>query len=191
MRYEPTVVSNVWTTRTTTNNNNGGLDSQEAFKQGVLMLEQAIDEYESPKLLHLVLTGSDIAGYTTFVDKLKRQLREKAKVSFAYKACIEYDSKKLEHMHLMLVVNASEIDSLFNQDEESLISDLLWNINTDGDNKLESFLCQPKRYRTNYIPLSNDTLQCAADYLSYIFKSRSKVSGHKYLSSRKSRRTIH
>ena len=151
------------------------------------MLESAIDSMTSPKLVHIVLTGSTASGYATFIDKLSRQLKEKAKVLSNYKGCTEYDFKKGDHQHFMFVVDTDNVDELFNQNEDSLVSDLLWN-GRDNEPTLESFLCKSKRKGTNYMSLTDDTLQDAACWLSYIYKLRSKPECHRYLSSRSARR---
>ena len=52
-------------------------------------------------------------------------------------------------------------------------------------------VAQPRQHDTPYIPLTPYTLQDAADWLSYIFKSRSKPICHAYMSSRAARRTCH
>lgn len=188
MMYVPETRDNVWVTATA--DANKGLHCQRSFREGVMMLETAISEYDNPKLVHLTLKGSSAEGYATFIDKLTRKLREKAKVPFSFKGCSENDAKKANHIHLMIVVDSINIEALFDEGEESLVSDLLWN-GRDKEPTLDSFLATAKHHETKFIALSSDTLQDAACWLSYIYKLRSKPDGHKYLSSRKSRRTIH
>ena len=151
------------------------------------MLESAIESMTSPKLVHIVLTKSTAEGYAAFIDRLSRQLKEKAKVLSNYKGCTEYEIKKGDHQHFMFVVDTDNVDELFNQKEDSLVSDLLWN-GRDNEPTLESFLCTSKQQRTNYMSLTDDTLQDAACWLSYIYKLRSKPECHKYMSSRQRRR---
>lgn len=151
------------------------------------MLEDAIATMSVPKLVHIVLTKSTTAGYAAFIDKLSRQMKEKAKVVFSYKGCTEYDFKKADHQHFMFVVDTDSVDQLFNPNEDSLVADLLWN-NRDTEPTLDLFLCTSKSQRANYMPLRSDTLQDAACWLSYLYKARSKLPGHRYLSSRSSRR---
>ena len=140
-----------------------------------------------PKLVHIVLTKSTAEGYAAFIDRLSRQLKEKAKVLFSYKGCTEYDFKKADHQHFMFVVDTDSVDQLFNPNEDSLVADLLWN-NRDTEPTFDLFLCTSKSQGTNYMPLCSDTLQDAACWLSYIYKARSKLPGHRYLSSRAPRR---
>ena len=153
------------------------------------MLEDAIATMSAPKLVHIVLTKSTAEGYAAFIDRLSRQLKEKAKVLFSYKGCTEYDFKKADHQHFMFVVDTDSVDQLFNPNEDSLVADLLWN-NRDIEPTLDLFLCTSKSQGTNYMPLRSDTLQDAACWLSYIYKARSKLHGHRYLSSRRARRRL-
>lgn len=185
MRYVPETRDNVWVTATA--DANEGIHCQRSFRDGVLMLETAIDEYTHPKLVHLTIKGSSDEGYATFIDKLTRKLREKAKVPFSFKGCHEDDVKKANHIHLMFVVDSNNVEALFDEEEESLVSDLLWN-GRDKEPTLDSFLATAKLHGTKFISLSDDTLQDAACWLSYIYKLRSKPDCHKYLSSRRSRR---
>lgn len=176
----------LWVTDTTDNNFNLGIHCQRSFRDGVLMLEMAITQYTNPKLVHIVLKGSNAQGYATFLDKLTRKLREKAKVPYSFKGCEEHDLKKQAHMHIMMVVDAVNINELFGP-EESLVADLLWN-NSDKEPTLSVFLCFPaSQHGNNFMPLSAATLQEAACWMSYLFKQRSKKEGHRYISSRVAR----
>lgn len=187
IKFIPTISGNEWTTTTTTEGGNLGIHCQRKFKDGVRMLETAIELWESPKLVHMVLTGSDLATYKLFIQRIKRRMTDED-VLFDYKGCEEMDTRKGQHVHLMWVVDTDNTDDLFNNfDRSSMAGKVLASIQ-----KLEPdfdvYIGEPQNHGgTPYIPLSADTLQDAADWLSYIYKWRSKPQGHRYMSGRSSR----
>lgn len=178
MLYSPTVLSNQWITATTSANGNGGIDNQRKFKEGVLMLEKAIGDYSDPQLLHLVLTHSTDNTYTSFISRLCRSLKAKG-IHTEYKACTESDSFKGQHVHIMLVVDTDTPGTVL-----EVVDKVEASVNaTQPEFRVK--VCEAHRHGNKpYIPLSIWTLQDAADWLSYIYKSRSKAEGHRYMSSR-------
>ena len=178
MLYSPTVLSNQWVTATTSANGNGGIDNQRKFKEGVMMLEKAISDYSNPLLLHLVLTHSTDNTYTSFISRLCRALKAKG-IHTEYKACTELDSFKGQHVHIMLVVDTDTPGTVLEVVDKITVS-----VNaTQPEFRVE--VCEAHRHGNQpYIALSIWTLQDAADWLSYIYKARSKLEGHRYMSSR-------
>jgi len=180
IKYIPTLLSNKWITPITQGNGNQGIDNQEQFKSGTEMLEYAIANYINPKLMHLVLTNSTNDLYRSFITRLKRNLD----IPYKYKACTEIDQRKGQHIHIMIIVDTTDWHSLLGQDKPS--SPLARALASMPGSGIAVELCQPKKHpKGPYIPLSAATLQDAADWLSYIFKRRSKPIGHSYMSSRR------
>ena len=187
MRYIPTVEANGWVTKTTSEKGNKGIHCQRKFKEGVLMLERAIYTWDSPVLVSIVLTGSDIDTYNLFIHKLKRRLSDSS-IMFEYKGCTESDKHKGQHQHFGWVVEADSFDNIFDSDD-SAVSLTVASVQHQ-EPTFNVFVCNPQRYSTPFIPLTDDTLQDAACYISYLYKQRSKMPGHKYMSSRTAR-TLH
>ena len=174
---------NKWTTALCSIN--GGIHDQTQFRSAVEMLEEAVDTWTAPRLIHLILTGATVAGYAEFIDRMKRHMPVKA-----YKAAIEVDTHKGQHVHWMLIVDKSSPESMFDQDNDSSpiyrVTALMQRIAPD----FEVTVAQPRRHKTPYIPLSAHTLQDAADWFSYALKVRSKPAGGGcYWSSRSAKRT--
>jgi len=168
MMYIPTVLSNKWITDNTRDYNQG-IHDQKQFKSGVTMLEKAINECSHPKLIHLVLTHGDSESYGVLIKKIKRN----ANNLYAYKACTEVDSYKGTHVHIMMVIDTPDPRTFLEV------------IGKYSDTTPVIKICEPQHHAPNaFIPLTLATLQDAADWLSYIFKTRSKPSCHKYMSSR-------
>lgn len=187
MRYQPTIEGNEWVTVTTQGNGNLGIDNQRKFKDGVLMLETAIDEWATPALVHMVITGASLDAYSLFLHKLKRSLDD-AGVPYKYRGCTEVSTRKGQHQHYMIVVDSSCPASLFDMDDEQSILSTACSWTQRAAPSFKVWVAEPKHHGVGGIPLSVATLQDAADYLSYIFKVRSKEPGHRYLSSRSARR---
>jgi len=180
MRYIPTIeASGAWSTVTTSDRGNEGIHCQRKFKEGILMLERAIDTWQSPVLVSIVLTGSDIDTYNLFIHKLKRRL---GGLRFEYKGCTENDKHKGQHQHFSCVVEANNFNNIFNTDD-SLLSLTASSVRCTHPT-FNVHVCNPQQYDTPFIPLSDATLQNASCWLSYIFKQRSKQPNHKYMSSR-------
>jgi hypothetical protein len=183
MRYQPTREGNKWVTKICSANM--GIHDQSQFKSGVAMLETAIDEWTSPRLMHLILTGCETREpYALFIDRVKRHMPTKA-----YKVGIELDERKGTHAHWMLIIDADSPESLFDLDDDSsaIYKARSWVQRTHPD--FEVTIAQPRRHKgTPYIPLSEYTLQDAAEWLSYAIKVRSKPAGPCYWSSRLVRR---
>lgn len=147
------------------------------------MLEAAIESWSSPKLIHTVVTGSDLQTYKLFIERFKRRLSA-ANINFDYKGCEEVDGHKGQHVHVMWIVDSDCPETYFNADaSNSTLNKVMASIQQQTPS-FNVHVCQPQRYESFAIPLTLETLQCAADYLSYVYKARSKQKGHRYLSSR-------
>lgn len=190
MKYKPTIQGYKWITATTSNNGNGGLNDQEAFKSAVAMLEVAIDEWHSPRLVHLILTGATAHQYDSFIKRVKRDL---AGIKYSYKGCTESASNRGGlHQHFMFVHDAD--DSTASPFDDGNDSSALSRATTATQRMAPDFkvtVAQPYSHDTPYMPLTSYTLQNAACWQSYIFKQRSKQPDHRYLSSRAASRTCH
>lgn len=185
-RYVPTLESNQWVTKTCSEDGNLGIDNQRKFREGVMMLEQAIDTMAAPALQHVVLTGASLKTYNLFIAQFKRRLAKDG-IPYAYRGATESDKHKSLHQHFMWIVESDGHDSLFNADDyDSAISLTAAAIRRIAPS-FNAYVCSAQQHDTTYIPLTADSLQNAADYLSYIFKVRSKLPGHKYMSSRTAR----
>lgn len=184
MRYIPTVEDNEWVTDTCRERGNQGIHCQRKFKEGVLMLEGAIDEWVSPALVHTVLTGADLDTYSLFLQQFKRRASASG-ILFEYKGATEADRHKGQHQHFMWVVESDSFGSLFDTDDAASVVSRTTEAIRRTAPAFNVYVCQPQRYSTAYVPLSDATLQDAACYLSYLFKRRSKEPGHRYMSSRK------
>lgn len=171
---------NKWVTDLCSINGNGGLHDQTQFQSAIQMLEEAVATWDSPKLQHIILTGAALETYALFIDRMKRHMPLKA-----YKAGIETDMHKGQHVHWMLIIDESSPDGLFDLDDDSSpVSKVMKRIQRT-EPEFNVTLAQPRRYRTPFIPLNAHTLQDAADWFSYALKVRSKAfSGNCYWSSR-------
>jgi hypothetical protein len=174
---------NKWTTKLCSVNGNGGIHDQTQFKSAVGMLEKAVDSWTEPRLIHIILTDATVAGYAEFIDRMKRHMPVKA-----YKAATEVDSHKGQHVHWMLIVDASSPINMFDLDNHSsAVNKVMARIQRTHP-EFNVTIAQPYKYKhTPYIPLSNDTLHDAVDWFSYALKARSKPvvgAGGCYWSSR-------
>jgi hypothetical protein len=192
MKYRPTVkANNRWET-VTTGGHNGGIHDQEAFKSGVLMLEAAIAEWSSPILIHTILTGATALQYDSFIKRVKRDL-DQAGIKFKYKGCTETASDRGGlHQHFMWVIDADDSrNSPFDDGNDTSAISRAATATQRTAPEFKVTVAQPRRHDTPYIALTPYTLQDAACWLSYLFKSRSKPTCHAYMSSRAARRTCH
>jgi hypothetical protein len=190
MKYIPKKIGNRWTTELCEKHGNGGIHDQSQLKSAIKMIEDAVDTWDSPKLMHIILTGATVPTYTLFMDSMKREMLGMK----AYKAAVETDTRKGQHIHWMLITDAATPVSVFDQDNDSSpISRLITKIQRT-EPEFNAMVAQP-RYSTPYIPLNDATLNDAVDWFSYALKARSKPAKgtgcHRsgvYLSSRPARR---
>jgi len=180
MKYVPLKEGNKWATSVCSRNGNGGIHDQTQLRAAVAMLETAAASWSEPKLMHIVLTGADRAGYKGFIDRMKRHLPVKA-----YKAATEFDKPKGEHVHWMLIIDDSSPMHLFDQDDDSsaIYKETQRIQRTYPD--FDAYISKPYRHHTPFIPVNANTLDDAVDWFSYALKARSKpASGNCYWSSR-------
>lgn len=191
MQYTPTIISNEWQTETANNNGNGGIHCQEGFRQAVQMIEAATASYSSPALVHTTLTQASLDQYKLFITQLKRLLKA-SDITFEYKGCWEADKHKGQHVHVMWIVDVADTASVFDmEDVSSLASVVLARLRKQAPELYIHVGKLRKHGGQEHMALTTNTLQDACCYMSYIFKARSKLDGHKYLSSRKTRRVVH
>lgn len=183
MKYIPIREGNKWTTKLCSINGNGGIHDQSQFKSAIGILEDAVATWDNPRLMHIILTGAELTTYALFIDSMKRYMPVKA-----YKAAIEVDTHKGQHVHWMLIVDSSSPKNLFDmEDDSSPVIKVMKRIQ-HTEPEFNVTLAQPRRYKTPFIPLNAHTLQDAADWFSYALKVRSKPrSGDCYWSSRSAR----
>lgn len=182
MKYVPLKEGNKWATRVCSSNGNGGIHDQTQLRAAVAMLETAAASWSEPRLMHLVLTGADRAGYMAFIDRMKRYLPVRA-----YKAATEFGRRKGEHVHWMLIIDDSSPMHIFDQDDDSsVIAKEMQRIQRTYP-EFNVTIAKPYRHHTLFIPVNAQTLDDAVDWFSYALKSRSKpAGGNCYWSSRRS-----
>lgn len=184
MKYIPRLEDNKWTTTTANNNGNGGIHCQEAFKDGVLMLEACIANYSQPRLIHTVLCEATLNDYKLFITQLKRAMT-RAGLSFEYKACHELDSHKGQHAHVMWVVDTDDTDAIFNMADADSMASVVQARMRRHEPSFDVYVGKPENHHPHsFIPLDDTTLQDAGCYVSYLYKRRSKPKAHRYMSSR-------
>lgn len=193
VKYIPTLRKRKWITQNTINH--GGLHKQEEFKKGVEMLEYCAHNFRNPRLFHICFTGADVGIYQLVMWRFCKAL-SRAEVEYRYKASIEHDDAKGLHFHVMIVLGTND------QTHRYITSS-----NETGKVENESALrkavrhtwdeCNTLNYRVNpplsrnglaYIQFNQTNMEFfhdAADWLSYIYKARSKPeSGTVYFSDR-------
>ena len=150
------------------------------------MLETAIAEWSSPILIHTILTGATALQFDSFIKRVKRNL-DQAGIKFMYRGCTETATDRGGlHRHYMWTIDADDSrNSPFDDGNDTSAISRATTATQRIAPDFEVTVAQPRRHDTPYIELTPYTLQDAADWLSYIFKRRSKLPGHRYMSSRK------
>ena len=187
MKYTYTKEINKYVTDLCSSPGNGGIHDASQFVSAVGMLEDAIDTWASPRLLHITLTWATASAYAQFIDRMKRYMPRKA-----YKEATEVDSFKGQHVHWMLIIDTTSPDNLFDMDDDSSPARRVMALIQRTHPRFSVRVSQPYKHpATRFIPLSSDTLHDAVDWFSYALKARSKPpagSGGCYGSSRSRRR---
>jgi len=185
MRYVPTKEGNRWVTRTCSGNGNLGIDDQSQFKSAVVMLEDAAT-WNKPMLNHIVLTGATADTYKRFIERLSDSIRSPARKH--WKSAIEVDTHKGFHCHLMLLLSSDHHERLLGEADNSTFNRIIREIQATVPT-FDAMRVQPKRHDTPYIPIDS-AFDDAAEWMSYIFKVRSKpLGGGSCYGSSRSRRT--
>lgn len=150
------------------------------------MLETAIAEWSSPILIHTILTGATALQFDSFIKRVKRNL-DQAGIKFRYRGCTETATDRGGlHRHYMWTIDADDSrNSPFDDGNDTSAISRATTATQRIAPDFEVTVAQPRRHDTPYIALTPYTLQDAACWLSYIYKVRSKLPGHKYMSSRK------
>ncbi|KAI3593898.1 hypothetical protein D9X30_1073 [Cupriavidus sp. U2] len=198
VHYIPTIEGKKWVTRNT--RNHGGIHRQEEFKKGIEMLEYCAHHWRNPRLFHLCFTGADLAIYQLAMTRFCRVLTAEG-IDYRYKAAVEKDSQKGEHFHVMIVLGAGDrqthrfITSVNEEGRHENVSALRKAIMHTW-NECQTLKCRvnPPRSssgRTAFLQFNQsnmDKFHEAAEWMSYIYKSRSKpASGTVYFSGRPAR----
>lgn len=200
--YTPRLRNKKWVTKVCDGRDyqgreNKGIHDQEQFKKAVAMLEHAAHNWRNPRLYHLVLTGATEPTYKQLLLRLCRKVRS-AGAKCNYKACLETDTTKGLHCHVMLVLSTtSKPERFITKAEEfgktervSLLRQVVREVQTDCPD-LKVRVQPPASQPVSYIEFNqsnNELLNEAVEWCSYIFKARSKPQGRCYLSSRPARR---
>lgn len=161
------------------------------------MLEHAAHNWRKPRLYHLVLTGATEPTYTQLLLRLCRKVRS-AGAEYNYKACLETDTTKGLHCHVMLVLSTTskperfitKADESGKTERVSLLRQVVREVQTDCPDlkvRVQPPASQPVPY-IEFNQTNNELLNEAVEWCSYIFKARSKPQGRCYLSSRPARR---
>lgn len=180
---------------------NGGLHSQEKFKEGIAMLENAAHAWRNPRLYHFCLTGASVPQYAALLASFKR-MAERQGIRVEYKTCVELDDKKALHLHAMVVTDTGDkMPSRYittskeeGVDKPTLLRKAIRKAQVDCPG-LVLWVCRPASGDTAYIQFNqtnNELLNDACEYLSYLYKARSKpTSGEIYSGSRSRRKPVH
>jgi hypothetical protein len=186
MRYKP-MLSNKGKWLTSVTLKHGGIHNQKKFKEAVAMIEQACEQFRRPSLCHICFTHANLTTYQAAVKRFCRSLTSLG-IRYCYKAAVESDKVKGEHLHLMLVL----------EHEKKRLHGLISNQATSLLGVAVGFFqdASPIRYRVCQSRYANDTFlhitktldepfNEAIEWLSYIYKVRSKSGdGTTYFSSR-------
>jgi len=193
--YTPTKLGKKWITETT--QPHGGLHNQEEFKKGVAMLTHCAHHFRNPRLFHVCFTGASIEIYLKVITRLCRGLAA-AGVDYRYKGCLENDKEKGEHVHLMIVLGTEDqTHSFINHYEsgeiegESMLRKAVrhtWAECSTLDYQVNPPRRKEGKARVSFLQFSQsnaDKFHDACDWLSYIYKARSKPArGQVYFSDR-------
>jgi hypothetical protein len=196
VEYEPKLHGKKWITRTTQGNGNGGLHNQEEFRKGVEMLEFCAHSFRNPRLFHVCFTDAPVAIYRLVIRRFCRGLKMQG-IRYRWKAAIEHDLDKGLHMHLMIVLEGGRhqthrfITSSSERGKLENVSLLKKAVqHTLSDCSLLDYKVNPPQSRRPYAFIQfNQTcmekFEEAAEWLSYIYKARSKPeAGTMYFSDR-------
>lgn len=199
VHYIPTIEKRKWVTKNT--KNHGGLHRQEEFRKGIKMLEKCAHTFRNPRLFHLCFTGADLDIYQLVMLRFCKILTAEG-IKYRYKAALESDSQKGVHFHVMIVLGAGDRQT----------HPFVTSVNEDGKIENVSALrkavihtwneCQNLKYRVNpprstssrtaFLQFNQSNMEMfheAADWMSYIYKARSKPqTGTIYFSDRPNRK---
>jgi hypothetical protein len=186
LKYKP-MTSNKGKWLTVLTSKHGGLHNQKKFKEAVAMIEYASEHFRRPNLCHICFTHANHSTYQAVVKRFCRSLANLG-IRYCYKAALENDNVKGEHLHLMLIVEhkRKRLHGLINNQPSSLLGSA---VGFFQDSSLIRYRVCQSRYsgdtflhitKTMYEPFNE-----AIEWLSYIYKVRSKQNGGMtYFSSR-------
>jgi hypothetical protein len=199
VKYVPRKHGRKWITRTTQGGGNGGLHKQEEFRKGVEMLEHCAHRFRNPRLFHVCFTGATVAVYRLAMRRFCRVLKAE-KVKYRWKAAVEHDAQKGLHMHVMIVLGAGNQQThrfITSSDESGKIENEsalrkavrhTWSECSLLDYRVNPPQSQRGVRRVAFIQFNQKNMEFfdeAAEWLSYIYKARSKPeSGTVYFSDR-------
>ena len=202
-RYVPQIKNKRWFTKVCDGSDylgraNGGLHDQEQFKKAVSMLERAAHNWRRPRLFHIIQTGSNVSAYQKLLNEFSDRLR-RAGVLCEWVRCIEFDSTKGLHCHVMMVISTPDtLPSRYlttanehGKEKVSLLRQVVREVQADSQD-LKVRVQAPASHPGGFIEFNQTNQQLlneAVEWCSYIFKLRSKpTSGQCYQSSRPARR---
>lgn len=205
-RYVPQLQGRKWITKVCEGGggkfkSNGGLHSQEKFKEGIAMLEYAAHNWRNPRLYHFCLTGATVPQYSALLSQFKL-MAERQGIKVEYKTCVELDDKKALHLHAMVVTDTGDkMPSRYittsteeEVDKPTLLRKVIRKAQVDCPG-LVLWVCRPASGDTAYKQFNqtnNALLNDACEWISYLYKTRSKpTSGEIYSGSRRRRQTVH
>jgi hypothetical protein len=196
VKYVPKIEGRKWITRTTQGGGNGGLHKQEEFRKGVEMLEHCAHSFRNPRLFHVCFTNASLAVYRLTMRRFCRVLKAEG-VNYRWKAAVEHDAAKGLHMHAMIVLEGGDrqthrfitsSDESAKMDNESALRKAVRH--TWSECNLLEYRVNPPQSRRPlaFIQFNQSNMEFfdeAAEWLSYIYKARSKPdSGTVYFSDR-------
>lgn len=196
VKYVPKLDGRKWVTRTTQGRGNGGLHRQEEFRKGVEMLEHCAHSFRNPRLFHVCFTGATVAIYRLALRRFCRVLRAEG-VNYRWKGAVEHDAEKGLHMHVMIVLEGgnrqthrfiTSSDETAKLENESALRKAVRH--TWSECSLLDYHVNPPQSRRplafiQFNQSNTEFFDEAAEWLSYIYKARSKPeSGTVYFSDR-------
>jgi hypothetical protein len=185
VRYVPVRCQRRWVTRVT--RPHGGLHKQEEFKKAVAMMEHCAHTFRNPRLFHICFTGADVSIYQSVMVRFCRTLKAEG-VEYRYKAALESDCEKGLHFHVMIVLGSeSQTHRFITPSDESG--------KTENESALRKAVrhtwseCNALAYSVNrprsqgglpfiqFNQTNEERFNEAVEWMSYIYKARSKPSG--------------
>lgn len=170
---------------------NEGMHSQKAYRKMKDMLNS--NTYNSPRLYHLVLMGSELSNdYQAAMKALCLELRRQ-NIPCQWKACLEVDAEKGLHFHVFILTEAKYRSpcAVLNHNAQHWLNVMMLKRGlTYHIAPPESAIHRTKLgKKLNYATLAGEKLADCIVWISYLVKSRSKLDSmtHTYFGSRPTR----
>lgn len=174
---------------------NDGMHSPREFQKAKRMLETC--KYVSPRLYHLCFTDSNQPGdFQEARKSLCEELRRHG-APCQWRACLEADDNRGFHMHIFILVEAKYFnpDHIINRKEGGWLRTLVlkrgidFHLNPPRDRM--HWTTDGKQPNYAYVPKKNpEKLANCIEWISYLYKARSKAGLSQIYSSSRPTREI-